>query len=215
MNWFRENRFLSAFLISFGICAVGAIWFLFNAKGNWNEASTRLNQAVAELNRLERLAPYPSADNLGKMKAHAAEYEAALAKVKDELVKRVPPVPPMAPNVFQSHLRVAMTGIAEKARANGVKLPDRFTLVSIHLHPRCRRDGGPPARARAGADRVASSYCAGGTGGGLISFRRARLPEEKRGARGRAQPCLNHPKPVERNVVEMTLFQRRGGEKSP
>ena len=39
MNWFRENRFLGAFLISFGVGALGAVWFLFDAKGDWNDAA--------------------------------------------------------------------------------------------------------------------------------------------------------------------------------
>ena len=28
MNWFRENRFLGTFLIVFGVCTLGAVWFL-------------------------------------------------------------------------------------------------------------------------------------------------------------------------------------------
>jgi hypothetical protein len=34
----------------------------------------------------------------------------------------------MAPNEFQSHLRVATNAVADKARANRVKLPDKFFL---------------------------------------------------------------------------------------
>ena len=128
MNWFRENRFLGTFLIVFGVCTLGAVWFLFSAKSDWDDASARFNQTAAELNRLERLAPYPSAENLRKMKAHADDYATALAKLKDELKLRVAPVAPMAPNEFQSHLRVAITAIADKARANKVKLPDKFYL---------------------------------------------------------------------------------------
>ena len=126
MNWFRENRFLGTFLIVFGVCTLGAVWFLFSAKSDWDDAAIRFNQTAAELNRLERLAPYPSGENLRKMKAHADDYATALAKLKDELKTRVFPLPPMAPNEFQSHLRLAMTAVAEKARANKVRLPDKF-----------------------------------------------------------------------------------------
>ena len=128
MTWFRENRFLGTFLLVFGVCLLGVLWFFFNAKSDWDEASARFSNASSELNRLERLAPYPSGDNLLKMKAHADDYATALAKLKDELKMRVLPVAPMAPNEFQSHLRVAMSAIAEKARANRVKLPDKFYL---------------------------------------------------------------------------------------
>ena len=128
MNWFRENRFVGTFLVFFGVGTLGALWFLFMAKSDWDEASSRFNDTAAELNRLERLSPYPNGENLRKMEAHAENYSSALAKLKDELKTRVAPVTPMAPNEFQSHLRVAMTTITDKARANKMKLPEKFYL---------------------------------------------------------------------------------------
>jgi hypothetical protein len=128
MTWFRENRFLGTFLIVFGVCTLGALGFFFSAKSNRDEAAERFNNASTELGRLERLNPYPSPDNLRKMKAHAEDYANALAKLKDELKMRVAPLAPMAPNEFQSRLRVAMNAVTEKARANKVKLPDKFYL---------------------------------------------------------------------------------------
>ena len=128
MNWFRENRFLGAFLIALGLSTLGSLWLLWSAKGGWEEVYSRFNQTAAELNRLERLAPYPSQDNLRKMKVHADDYASAFAKLKDELKLRVPPATPLAPNELQSRLRVAMTSVAEKARANKVKLPEKFYL---------------------------------------------------------------------------------------
>jgi hypothetical protein len=128
MTWFRENPFLGRLLIVFGVCLFGATWFFFSAKSDFGEASTRFANTASELNRLERLAPYPSADNLRKMKAHAQDFASALAKLKDELKIRVAPVAPMAPNEFQSHLRVTVNAVADKARTNRVKLPDKFYL---------------------------------------------------------------------------------------
>jgi len=52
----------------------------------------------------------------------------ALAKLKDELKMRAAPVGPMAPNEFQSRLRIALNAVTDKARANKVKLPDKFYL---------------------------------------------------------------------------------------
>ncbi|HZE13036.1 MAG TPA: Amuc_1100 family pilus-like protein [Chthoniobacterales bacterium] len=128
MNWFRENRFLGTFFVVFGVVLVAVLWFLFSAKGDWDEAATRFSNASTELNRLDRLAPYPSADNLRKMKAHAEDYSTGLAKLKEELKTRVAPAPPMAPNEFQSRLRVTLNAVADKARANKVKLPEKFYL---------------------------------------------------------------------------------------
>jgi hypothetical protein len=128
MTWFRENRFLGTFLIGFGVCTLAALWFFFSAKSDRESAAERFNNASTELSRLERLNPYPSPDNLRKMKAHAEDYAGALAKLKDELKMRMAPAAPMAPNEFQSNLRVAMNAVADKARANKVKLPDKFYL---------------------------------------------------------------------------------------
>jgi hypothetical protein len=128
MNWFRDNRFLGTLLILFGVCTFGAVWFLFSAKSEWDDASIRFNQNAAELNRLERIAPYPSEENLRTMKTHIDSYTATFTKLRDELQRRVASITPMAPNEFQSHLRLAVTAVADKARASKVRLPDRFYL---------------------------------------------------------------------------------------
>ena len=128
MNWFHENRFLGAFLIVSIGCTLGAVWFLLNAKNDWDVAAIRFRETAAELNRLEQLAPYPSGENLRKMKRHVDDYSNALGRLKDELKTHVSPIESLAPNEFQSHLRLTMTAVAEKARANKVRLPDKFYL---------------------------------------------------------------------------------------
>lgn len=128
MNWLRENR--SATLI-LGLSAAGiggALGCLLMAKSDWTEAASRFRNTAAEWNRLERLSPYPNAENLRKMKAHAEEYSDALARLKDELKGIAAPVAAVAPNEFQTRLRLRLTAIADKARANKVKLPDKFHL---------------------------------------------------------------------------------------
>jgi hypothetical protein len=128
MKWFRENRRAGAFLVLFGLGTLGAVWFLLSAQSDWDDASIRFNKTATELNRLERLSPYPNADNLRKMKAHAENYSSALAKLKDELKGSFVPPELLKPNEFQSRLRVAVAATTDKARANGVKLPDKFYL---------------------------------------------------------------------------------------
>lgn len=128
MNWFRENRFLGMFAIVVGVCTLGALLFLWSAKSSWDEADARFTNTSNELRRLEGLAPYPSAENLRKMKAHTENYSAALAKLKEELKLRVVPVPELKPNEFQSRLRVAMNAVADKARASKTRLPEKFFL---------------------------------------------------------------------------------------
>ncbi len=128
MSWFHENRFLGGFLILVSACTVVALWFLLSAKGDWDDAVNGFDLTAAELSRLERLAPYPSDENLRNMKSEAADYATALEGLKGELKSHALPPSPMAPNEFQSRLRLAVAAVAEKARANKVRLPERFHL---------------------------------------------------------------------------------------
>src|SRR3954470_16960577 len=128
VNWFRQNPFLGAFVAIGGLAAVVALWFLWNAHSSWDEARTRFETDSAELSRLQRLTPFPSGENLRKIKAHGQDYAAAVTKLKEDLKTRVVPVVPVAPSEFQSRLRIAMAAAVEKARANKVKLPDNFFL---------------------------------------------------------------------------------------
>jgi hypothetical protein len=128
MNWFNQNRWLGTFLIVFGIAALAALYFLFSARSSANEALARFQTAVSEKNRLERLDPFPSEANFRKMKQHLENYASTLQKLKTELKARVPDPVPLAPNEFQVHLRQAMLEVAERARNNGVRLPENFAL---------------------------------------------------------------------------------------
>lgn len=128
MNWFRENRWLGTFLIVVGISLILSLYFLFQAKSGFEEAAARFTEATAERNRLEHLNPFPNEANFRQMKTHLEEYGAGLGKLKEELKTQVLPSASLAPNEFQSRLRQAEVGIADRARANRVKLPDNFHL---------------------------------------------------------------------------------------
>jgi hypothetical protein len=207
MNWFRDNRFLGRFLVVFGVCLLGVAWLFFSAKSDWDDASTRFASTASELNRLERLAPYPSPDNLRKMKAHAEDYASALAKLKDELKMRVAPVAPLAPNEFQSHLRVAMNAVADKARANKVKLPDKFFLGFDEFTSALPNEAAAPLL---GQELVQIEWLVNGLVDARVesvsSFRRIPLREE-RGATTlpAATPAAAMTNLLQRNVVELTF----------
>ena len=198
MTWFRENPFLGRFLIVFGVCLFGAAWFFFSAKSDFEEASTRFANTASELNRLERLAPYPSEDNLRKVKVHAEDYASALAKLKDELKMRVAPVAPMAPNEFQSHLRVATNAVADKARENKVKLPDKFYLGFDEFASVLPNESAAPLL---GQELVQIEWLVNSLLDARVesvsAFRRAPLREERA-----TMPTTNL---LERNVVEITF----------
>jgi hypothetical protein len=215
VNWFRANRFLGTFLIVLGVCTLSVACFLFAAKSDWDDAATRFNQTAAELNRLERLAPYPSGENLRQMKAHADDYATALAKLKSELKKRVVSPAPLEPNEFQSHLRLAMTAVSDKARANKVKLPDKFYLGFDQFASALPNE---VAAALLGQELAQIEWLLDtlfeARVDALTSFRRTPLPEERgTGPRPASTPISRKsgattpvvPKLLERNVVEATF----------
>lgn len=83
---------------------------------------------VAERYRLGSLDPFPNDANYRKLQGYLERYSAALDKFKGQLKSEVAPAPPLAPNEFQSRLRQATLATLDRARANNVKLPDRFQL---------------------------------------------------------------------------------------
>jgi hypothetical protein len=214
MSWFRENRFLGAFLILLGACTVVVFWFLLSAKSVWDNAVSRFDLTAAELNRLERLAPYPSDENLRKMKADTEGYAATLERLKGELKTHAFPLSPMAPNEFQSHLRLAVTAVVDKARASNVKLPDRFYLGFDEFASALPSE---VAASLLGQELAQIEWLMNtlfeARVDALTSFRRMPLPQEQGTALGgptgtpavRGPRAMASPRPIERNIVEATF----------
>lgn len=128
MNWFKQNRALATLLIAFGICVLFAGLVLYWRWAIWSNARQAFDQAAAEKSRLDRLDPFPNDANYRKLKGYLDRYNTALDTFKDELKKEVVPAPPVAPNEFQSRLRLATVATLNRAQTNNVKLPDKFQL---------------------------------------------------------------------------------------
>src|SRR5881392_2877107 len=128
MKWFQQNRAFGMLLIGFATCALltGALLYWRWSAGN--DARRGFTEMVAERYRLGSLNPFPNDANYRKVQGYLERYSAALDKFKDELKAEVAPVPPLAPNEFQSRLRQATVAAEERARNNSVKLPDKFEL---------------------------------------------------------------------------------------
>ena len=128
MKWFQQNRALGIFLIGFAICAllVGALFYW--RWSAWADARQTFDQVAAERNRLQQLDPFPNDANYRKLQGYLESYTAALDKFKEQLKGEGAPAPPLAPNEFQSRLRLVVIATLDRARANNVKLPDKFQL---------------------------------------------------------------------------------------
>src|SRR5438067_6788587 len=126
--WFQQNRALGTLLIVFGIGALFAGVLFYWRWATWSDARQTFDQAAAERNRLEQLDPLPNDVNYRKLQGYLDRYSTALNKFKDELKNGVVPSPPLAPNEFQSRLRLATVATVNRAQTNNVKLPDKFEL---------------------------------------------------------------------------------------
>src|SRR5438034_9697651 len=128
MKWFQQNRALGNFLIVLGVCVLLGAALLYWRWSVWSDAKQTFDQATAERNRLQRLDPFPNDANHRKLQSYLERYSAALDKFKEDLKSEVAPEPELAPNEFQSRLRQATLAVEDRARANKVKLPDKFQL---------------------------------------------------------------------------------------
>ncbi len=128
MKWFQQNRAFGILLIGFAIFAllVGALFYW--RWSAWTDARQTFDQVAAERNRLQQLDPFPNDFNYRKLQGYLESYTAALDKFKEQLKSEVAPEPPLAPNDFQSRLRLVVIAAFDRARANNVKLPDQFQL---------------------------------------------------------------------------------------
>jgi hypothetical protein len=128
MKWFQQNRAFGTFLIGFGICALLAVALLYWRWSAWSGAKQAFDQVATERSRLEHLDPFPSDANYRKLQDYAEKYKVTLDKFEETLKKEVVPAAPLAPNEFQSRLRLVTIATLDRARVNNVKLPDKFQL---------------------------------------------------------------------------------------
>jgi hypothetical protein len=224
MNWLQQNRWLGTFLILFGICTLGAGILLFMARSNWNNAKGQFDAAVVELNRLQRLDPFPSDANYRKLKVHLENYSAALDKFKEELKTQMALAPLLAPNEFQSRLRQATIVTFDRARANNVKLPDKFRLGFDEFATALpKTEAAPLLGQELSQVQMLINILLDAKVDSVTSLHRAPLPEEHgispipaatpvarpRGSSVRgpkpAGPSAVSPRLLERNIVDLTF----------
>jgi hypothetical protein len=128
MKWFQQNQAFGILLIGSAISALLVAALLYWRWSAWTDARRGFEQVAAERYRLGNFDPFPNDANYRKLQGYLERYSAALDKFKQELKSEVAPVPPLAPNEFQSRLRQAVVATLDRARANNVKLPDKFQL---------------------------------------------------------------------------------------
>jgi hypothetical protein len=214
--WFQQNRALGTLLIVFGICALFAGILLYWRWATWSDARQTFDQAAAERNRLQQLDPFPNDVNYRKLQGYLDRYNTALDKFKDELKKEIVPAPPLAPNEFQSRLRLATVATVNRAQTNNVKLPDKFELGFDEFATGLPDTAVAPLLGQELSQvQMLINILLGAKVDSVISLHRTPLPEERKSlstptpspAAGRTAAKTSTPPPtaLQRNVVDVTF----------
>lgn len=217
MNWFKQNRWLGVFLSVFSALILLSLLFVWRARAGLAEATAGLDEALKELNRLERLDPFPNDVNYEKLKVHLDNYSGTLEKMKDALKTRMLPVAPLAPNEFQARLRQVTLAAAEKARTNKVKLPPGFHMGFDEYTAALPNNAAAPLLGQELSQiNLLVDYVIDARVDSLISLRRAPLAEERAATTGGAAtpqpaapqtgPATGAPRILDRNIVDLTFF---------
>jgi hypothetical protein len=214
--WFQQNRALGTLLIVFGIGALFVGVLLYWRWATWRDDMQTFDQAAAERSRLEQLDPFPNDANYRKLQGYLDRYSSALNKFKDELKKGVVPVPPLAPNEFQSRLRQATVATLGRAQTNNVKLPDKFVLGFDEFATGLPDTAVAPLLGQELSQiQMLINILLDAKVDSVTSFHRAPLFEERRssssptpspaGGRTAAKTSTPAPALLQRNIVDLTF----------
>ena len=214
MKWFQQNRALGTLLVVSGVGILLGAALLYWRWSAWTEAKQTFEQATAERNRLEGLAPFPNDANYRKLQGYLEKYNAALDKFKDDLKADMAPAPPLAPNEFQSRLRQVSLAAQDRARTNNVRLPDNFQLGFDEF---ARILPGTSVATLLGQElsqvQILINILLDAKVDSITSFRRRPLPEE-RGVSATPTPAPGQraaaaatatPNLIARNIVEISF----------
>jgi hypothetical protein len=184
MNWIQQNKFLSGFIAAMVIGVGGLGYLLMSAKGHHDEVQTEYEGKVAELNRLEKLKPYPEEENVKEFEVQKKKHAAAIEALRKNLAAQQLPVVAMTPEQFQNEARNAVNRLVEAA-GDKVKLPGgegggKFYLGFDPYREQLPRPEAAPVLGRqlAAAEMLVKGLIDSGVDA-ITKFDRDNLPEEE------------------------------------
>ncbi len=130
MDWIRKNKFLASFLAVL-IIGVGALGYLvYSQMDVYGQTSQDYDAAVAELQRLQGLKPYPFAKSKANLIALRGETARRVTDLQKKLADYEPPAedPNFKPIDFQDKLRRVVDEITQAAAVANVALPKDFYM---------------------------------------------------------------------------------------
>ncbi|MEY5010431.1 MAG: hypothetical protein RLZZ253_1570 [Verrucomicrobiota bacterium] len=128
MNWFKQNKGLSAYFLLV-LAGSGFLGFkLVDAQSRLEESMDAFGGSAQELNRLRALAPYPEKQNLERVQAQQSELSAEVDQLRAGLRANQLPLEPVTEVEFQDRLKETVERITASAAKAGVALPEKFYM---------------------------------------------------------------------------------------
>ncbi len=129
MNWARQNPFLAGLLgaVVLGVAIFG--WLITTAFSRKAEVDEAYRTQASELQRLERLQPYPEESSRELLEEKKKAYAEAVTALQTQLAEATaPPLEAVSPTEFQGRLRDTIERLTNEARAGNIALPKDFYL---------------------------------------------------------------------------------------
>jgi hypothetical protein len=222
MDWIKQNKFLSGFLLVVLVLGGGLGFLAFSAKGKYAQVQQDYTSKATELSGLQTQQPFPDQENVKQMQAKQKEHQAEIDKLHKDLIKAQIPLEPTQPEKFQDNLREAVRRLHAKAISRKVNLSkgDKPSEDTFYMGFDPYRGVPPKPEAAAPLQRslkaveLALNIMIDSGVSALEEIRREPLPEE-----GIAPPPTSEPKKererdkgkendkglVERHWIELTF----------
>ena len=123
-----QNKFFIALGATVLIGGLALGYLVYQSSSDFDDATTRYNEQVQELNRLQRLDLYPEEANLKMLEEQKKIAHETAISLHQQLMPMAFPLEPMTPEQFQDKLNASAKALADKAAAAGVNLPDKLYL---------------------------------------------------------------------------------------
>lgn len=123
-----QNKFLIGLGAVLLIVFIGLGWMVIQSSSAFDDAATRYQTQVAELDRLQKLPLYPEASNLKVLEDQKKVAADSAITLHQQLVPMAFPLEPLTPEQFQDQLTATVKRLTDKAAQVGVTLSDKQYL---------------------------------------------------------------------------------------
>lgn len=128
MNWFRQNPFLSAYILVV-IIGVGVLAFFVNTqRSELTDLNDQFTAKVEQLRSLQNRQPFPNQENLEATRSSLESYASEIGNLRERLLQHEVAIPEVTPAAFQDNLRQVVSDVEKRAAAAGTKLPEGFYM---------------------------------------------------------------------------------------